>query len=145
VAEIGSDMGRFQDADHLAAWAGLVPGNHESAGKRSSSRMRKGNQVLRASLIQAAHSAVRMKNTYLAAQYHRLAGRRGKKKAICAVAHSILVMAYYILVRKEPYREAGASFFDRLDPEVTARRLVKRLLQLGYQAELHPLPAAQLA
>lgn len=145
VAEIGSDMSRFEDADHLAAWAGLVPGNHESAGKRSSSRLRKGNQVLRASLIQAAHSAVRMKNTYLAAQYHRLAGRRGKKKAICAVAHSMLVMAYYMLVRKEPYREAGASFFDRLDPATTAHRLVKRLQQLGYQAELHPLPVAQPA
>jgi transposase len=142
VSEMGSDMTRFPDADHLAAWAGVAPGNNESAGKRFSGKTRKGNKVLRTSLVQAAHAAVRVKGTYLAAQYHRLAGRRGKKKAIGAVAHSILVMAYYMLARKEPYREAGADFFDRLNPEATAQRLVRRLQQLGYQADLHPVPVS---
>jgi len=140
VSEMGSDMSRFQDADHLAAWAGVAPGNNESAGKRYSGKTRKGNKVLRTSLVQAAHAAVRVKNTYLAAQYRRLAGRRGKKKAIGAVAHSILVMAYYMLSRQEPYREAGADFFDRLNSETTAQRLLKRLQQLGYAVEAHKSP-----
>ncbi len=95
VAEIGSDMSRFPSADDLASWAGVAPGNHESAGKRYSGKTRKGNQTLRTTLTQAAHSATRTK-TYLAAQYRRLATRRGKKRAIMAVAHSILVMAYHI-------------------------------------------------
>jgi transposase len=145
VAEMGSDMSRFPDADHLAAWAGVAPGNNESAGKHYSGKTRKGNKVLRTSLVQAAHAAVKVKDTYLAAQYHRLAGRRGKKKAIGAVAHSILVIAYYMLLRKEPYREAGADFFDRLNPEAIAHRLVQRLQQLGYQADLRPLPASPAA
>ena len=139
VAEMGSDMSRFPDADHLAAWAGVAPGNNESAGKRYSGKTRKGNKTLRTSLVQAAHAAVKMKETYLAAQYHRLAGRRGKKKAIGAVAHSILVIAYHMLLRKEPYCEAGADFFDRLNPEAIAHRLVQRLHQLGYEAELRPV------
>jgi transposase len=141
VAEMGSDMSRFPDADHLAAWAGVAPGNNESAGKHYSGKTRKGNQALRTTLVQAAHAAVRMKGTYLAAQYHRLAGRRGKKKAIGAVAHSLVVIAYYMLLRKEPYHEAGADFFDRLNPETTARRLVQRLHQLGYEADLRPVAA----
>jgi transposase len=145
VAEMGSDMSRFPDADHLAAWAGVAPGNNESAGKRYSGKTRKGSQALRTSLVQAAHAAVKMKGTYLAAQYHRLAGRRGKKKEIVAEVHSLLVIAYYMLLRKEPYREAGADFFDRLNPEATAHRLVRRLHQLGYQADLHPLPASPVA
>ncbi len=145
VAEMGSDMSRFADADHLAAWAGVAPGNNESAGKRYSGKTRKGNKVLRTSLVQAAHAAVRVKGTYLAAQYRRLAGRRGKKKAIGAVAHSILVMAYHMLSRKEPYREAGADFFDRLNPEAMAQRLVNRLQQLGYAVEVHKPPISLAA
>jgi len=136
VAEIGTDMSRFPSADHLAAWAGVAPGNHESAGKRTSGKTRQGNRFLRTVLVQAAHAAARTKSTYLSAQYRRLATRRGKKRAIMAVAHSMLVMAYYMIQRQEPYREAGGDFFDRLQPEDTARRLVKRLEHLGYHVTL---------
>jgi transposase len=136
VAEIGTDMTRFPSADHLPSWAGVAPGNYESAGKRASGKTRKGNRFLRTVLVQAAHAAARTKGTYLSAQYRRLSTRRGKTRAIMAVAHSMLVMAYYMIQRQEPYREAGADFFDQLQPEDTARRLVKRLEHLGYHVTL---------
>ncbi len=141
VAEIGADMSRFPSANHLAAWAGVAPGNHESAGKRRSGKTRPGNKSLGAALNQAAHAAARTKNTYLNAQYHRLAARRGKKKAIVAVMHSILVIAYHVIQRQEPYRELGGNYFDQRRPEATADRLVKRLAKLGYQVSLQPAPA----
>lgn len=145
VAEMGNDMSRFPTADHLAAWAGVAPGNHESAGKRFSGKTRKGNKVLRTMLVQAAHAAVKVKESYLAAQYRRLAGRRGKKRAIGAVAHSILVIAYHMLSRQEPYREAGADFFNRLDTQAITRRCVNRLAQLGFQVVLQPAATATVA
>jgi transposase len=141
VSEIGIDMSRFPSAAHLAAWAGVAPGNNESAGKRRSGKTRKGNQALGVALNQAAHGAAHTKGTYLSAQYHRLAGRRGKKKAIMAVAHSILVIAYHLIKRQEPYRELGGDYFDQRRPEATAKRLVKRLQQLGYEVIIQSQPA----
>jgi transposase len=144
VAEIGTDMSRFPTADHLASWAGVAPGNHESAGKRHSGKTRKGNKPLGAALNQAAHAASRTKNTYLSAQYHRLAARRGKKKAIVALMHSILVMSCHIIQRQEPYRELGGNYFDQRKPEVTARRLVNRLERLGFKVSLQHTSVASV-
>jgi transposase len=136
VSEIGVDVSRFPTANHLASWAGIAPGNNESAGKRLSGRTTKGNRALVSALTQAAHAASRMKNTYFYAQFHRLAGRRGKKKAIIAVAHSILIIAYHLIKDKEPYNELGSDFFDKRNVQATTRRMVRRLEQLGYKVNL---------
>jgi transposase len=142
VAEIGTDMSRFPTAGHLASWAGVAPGNHESAGKRHSGKTTKGNKALGCALNQAAHAAAGTKHTYLSAQYRRLAARRGKKKAIVALEHTLLVIAYHLIQRKEPYQELSADYFDKRRPEATAKRLVKRLEQLGYSVSLQqPAPA----
>jgi len=140
VSEIGTDMQRFPTANHLAAWAGVAPGNNESAGKQRSGRTRQGNQPLKVALVQMAHAAARTKNTYLSAQYHRLAGRRGKKRAIIAVAHSILVIAYCMLQRHEAYRDLGGNYFEKRRPEATANSLKRRLEELGYQVVLGTPP-----
>lgn len=145
VSEMGNDMSRFPSADHLASWAGVAPGNNESAGKRRSGRTNKGNQALRAALNQAAHAAARTKNTYLSAQYHRLAGRRGAKKAMVALAHSILVIAYHLIDRNEPYKELGGDYFDKRNVEATAKRLTKRLERLGFQVSLQQQPVGAAA
>jgi transposase len=145
VSEIGTDMTRFPTADHLAAWAGVAPGNNESAGKRRSGKTRKGNKPLHAILTEAARAAAHTKNTYLSAQYHRLVARRGDKKAIGAVAHSILVTSYHLISRKQPYREPGADYFDKRRPEATANHLVKRIERLGYQVTISKLPDAVVA
>jgi transposase len=136
VSEIGTDMDRFPSADHLASWAGVAPGNNESAGKRRSGKTSKGNKALCSALNQAAHAAAHTKNTYLSAQYRRLAARRGKKKAIVALEHTILVIAYHLIKRHELYCELGGDYFDKRRPEATAKRLVKRLEQLGYSVSL---------
>ena len=138
IAEIGTDMERFPTAEHLASWAGMCPGNDQSAGKRRSGRTTKGDRWLRAALTQAAWAASHTKATYLAAQYHRLAKRRGKKRALIAVGHTLLTIAYYVLKRETGYVELGAEFLDRLDPDRTARNLVKRLEQLGYKVNIEP-------
>jgi len=136
VAEMGTDMSRFPSAHHLASWTGVAPGNNESAGQRRSGKTPPGNAALRKGLVQAAHGAKRKKGTYLAAQYHRLAARRGRKRALVAVAHSILVIAYHMLSRQEPYRELGGNYFDERKRESVVNRLVRRLEKLGYHVAL---------
>jgi len=132
VAEIGTDMSRFPTKEHLASWAKLCPGNNESAGKRHSGRTGKGNVWLRSALTEAAHAAVKVKDSYLAAVYHRLVGRRGAKKAIIAVAHRILIAAYYILQRQEPYQDCGPMRLDALRKNRLVNHLRYRIEQLGY-------------
>jgi transposase len=141
IAEIGTDMRRFPTAGHLASWAGMCPGNHESAGKRRSGRTRKGSPWLRALLVQAAHAGARTKGTYLQAQYRRLAARRGKSRAAVAVGHTILVIAYHLLSEGTTYRDLGPTYFDERDRRHVEHRLVRRLEGLGYAVKLTPLAA----
>jgi transposase len=141
IAEIGVDMGRFGSAERQASWAGMCPGNHESAGKSRSGKTRKGSKWLGIYLTEAAKAAARSKDTYLAAQYQRLRGRKGSAKATKAVAHSILVAAYHILDKQVPYEDLGADWSVKRRPEAHARKLIHQLNALGYRVTLDPIPA----
>jgi transposase len=142
VAEIGTDMSRFPDEEHLSSWAGICPGNEETAGKRTRRRITKGNCWLRSALTEAAWAAGRTKQSYLGTLYRRQAARRGKKRALIAVAHTLLVIFYHMLKANVPYNDLGPDFFDKLKPGQYRRYLVKRLEALGFNVELKPKDTA---
>ena len=142
LAEIGRDMSRFATAGHLLAWAGLCPGQNESAGKRKPVRLRHGSPWLKTMLVQCAWAAKRKKDSYYRAQFHRLSGRRGPQKALCAVAAALLTAIYHMLKDGTAHHDLGADHFERRPPKVRVKQLVARLAKLGYQVQLQPLPQA---
>lgn len=142
VSEIGVNMEQFASAKQLASWAGMCPGNNESAGKRKSGRMRKGNRYLRAVLVQTAWVASHQKETYLAAQYKRLVKRMGKKKALVAVGHTILIIVWHLLKNKTTYQELGGDYFDRRYKDQQKKRLVRQLESLGLKVTVEELERA---
>ncbi len=145
MAEVGASLEQFQDSDHLSSWAGMCPGNNESAGKRKSGKTRKGSKWLRRALTEAAHGASRTKNKYFQSMFRRLAAKRGKKRAAIAVGHSLLVTGYHMITRQTDYVDLGANFYDERDREGAKRRAVKKLHQLGFDVQLVPLPTAVVA
>jgi transposase len=145
VSEIGTDMTCFPTAGHLASWAGLCPGNHESAGKQLSGHTRKGNVYVRGALTQAAWAATRTKHTYLAAQFRRLTTRLGKRRALVAVGHSILVIAWHLLSTHASYQELGRDYFDRSDAKAYRLKLIRKLEALGLKVVVEPVPSVSEA
>lgn len=142
VSEIGVDMSRFASDKHLASWAGMCPGNNESAGKRKRGRTRYGNRNLKVALVQAAWAATHTKNTYLSTQYRRLAKRLGRKKALVAVGHSILVIIYHLLANRASYEELGGDYFDQRNVEAQRKRLIQRLEMLGVKVRVEAVAEA---
>ena len=136
IAELGVDMGQFPTDRHLASWVGLCPGNNESAGKHKSGKTRRGNRWVRAALIEAALAAIRKSDSAFAARYRRIMRHRGHKKAVTAVAHAMLITAYYVLARRIAYLELGADYYDRRHAERLARRAVQLLERQGYRVTL---------
>ena len=142
LAEVGTDMKPFPDAERLASWAGMCPGNDQSAGKRRSGKTRRGSVWLRRALTEAAHAAARTKGKYLAALYHRVARRRGKLRALIAVGHAILKIVYHLITRQQVYQDLGANYFDEQNKQAVVKYSVKRLQKLGFAVQLAPAVAA---
>ncbi|MEW6772316.1 MAG: IS110 family transposase [Bacillota bacterium] len=136
IACAGVDMSRYPSAAHFSAWSGVAPGNNESAGKRKSARSRKGNPLLKTTLIQSARAAAKTKNSYLQDQYHRIAARRGKNRAAVAVAHTIAVIVYHMLKTGKPYQDLGAGYLAKRRDNAVVRRNIKQLEALGYKVVL---------
>ena len=136
LAEIGQDMSRFPTAGHLCSWAGLCPGNNESAGKRRSGKTRKGNKTLKSILVECAGSATKNRNSFLHSQYERIAIRRGKKRAKLAVAHSMLIAIYYMIKEDKEYQDLGSDFYNKFNKEKKANSYIKKLKELGYNMQL---------
>ena len=136
LAEIGQDMTRFPTSGHISSWAGVCPGNNESAGKRRNGKTRKGNKILKSALVECAQSAVRRRDTFFYAQYQRIAMRRGNKRAILAVAHSILIAIYYIIKEDKEYEDLGANFYNKFNKEKKANAYMKKLKELGYNVQV---------
>ena len=135
---VGSEHGQFPSAQHLASWAGLCPGNNESAGKRMSATTRQGNKWLRRTLCQAAWAVTRKKDCYLSAQFRRLAARRGMKRAVMAVAHTMLIIAYTMLKTGRSYHELGGNYLEQINKDQLQRYFVKRLQKLGLRVTVAP-------
>jgi transposase len=138
VAETGGDMNRFASARHLASWAGVCPGHHESAGRTKNTKVRPGNPYLKGALGLAAFGASRTKDTYLQARYKRLTARRGPLRALVAVEHSIITAVWHMLTDHVAYHELGGTYFTQRDPERATRRAINQLNQLGYTVTLNP-------
>jgi transposase len=138
IAELGADMSVFHSERHVAAWAGVCPGNNESAGKQLRGRARRGNANLRTSLVEAAHSAVRKRGSYIRSKYYRLKARRGASRAILAIAHKLLIAAFHVLRDGQPFRDLGETYLDSLAPRRNTRNLVQRLQNLGFDVDLRP-------
>lgn len=138
ISVIGTDMGRFPTDKHISKWAGLCPGNNESAKKRKSGRTAKGNAVLRTTLVLCAHSAVKVKDSYFSAQFARISAHRGKKRAYVAVAHSMLIAIYHVIKEQVPYHDLGSNYYNQFNIEKKKNALIKKLMALGFQATVVP-------
>lgn len=140
ISVIGTDMSRFPTDGHISSWAGLCPGNNQSAGKRKSGKTRKGNSLLRSTLVVCAHSAVKNKNSYFYAQFQRISAHRGKKRAYVAIAHSILIAIYHVLKDNVPFRDLGSEYYNQFNRERKINAYLKKLKALGWNT-----PAAEVA
>ena len=136
LAEIGQDMNRFPTAGHISSWSGVCPGNNESAGKRRSGKTRKGNKILKSALVECAQSAVQHKTSFFYAQYQRISMRRGKKRALLAVAHTMLIAIYYMIKEDKEYIDLGADFYNKFNKEKEANAYMKKLKELGYDVQI---------